>query len=207
MLQDDERALAARTDMARLLAACFYEPTPDLADEGVFAAMTQAAQAFDPALAAHTEPLGAAFVQADVQTLLIDYTRLFLGPEQALAQPYGSVWLDGSQSLVQDSTLAVESLYEANGFALADDFSDLPDHVAVELEFLYAQLFREAQARRDDDADTLQAARAARKTLLASHLGRWMPAFGAAVEAGAQTSFYRLLSRAARAFVSGEVER
>lgn len=207
MLHDDARVLAARADMARLLSACFCEPTRALADEQVFAALAPAANAIDPALAAQVEPLGAAFDADDLQALRVDYTRLFLGPEGALAHPYGSVWLGDTQSLVQESTLAVGALYEAHGFALADDFSDLPDHVAVELEFLYTQLFREAVARRDGQTEQLIAARAARRALLDAHLGRWMPPFAAAIERGAGTTFYRALAGTARAFIAGEAAR
>lgn len=193
--------------MARLLSACFCEPTHELVDEDVFAAMTLAAGSFDPALAGHASQLASAFSAVTLEDLLVDYTRLFLGPERAVAQPYGSVWQEGAQSLMQDSTLAVVSLYAQNAFALEEDVTDLPDHVAVELEFLYAQLFREAAARRDGDVNEMSLARQARKALLDVHLGRWMPPFTAAIEAGAQTEFYRVLARVARDFTAREADR
>lgn len=193
--------------MARLLSACFCEPTHELVDEDVFAAMTLAAGSFDPALAGHASQLASAFSAVTLEDLLVDYTRLFLGPERAVAQPYGSVWQEGAQSLMQDSTLAVVSLYAQNAFALDEDVADLPDHVAVELEFLYAQLFREAAARRDGDVNEMSLARQARKALLDAHLGGWMPPFTAAIEAGAQTEFYRVLARVARDFTAREADR
>jgi TorA maturation chaperone TorD len=207
MLHDDERTLAARADMARLLSACFCEPTHDLVDENVFAAMTLAAGSFDPALAGHASQLATAFSAVGLEDLLVDYTRLFLGPERALAQPYGSVWMEGAQSLMQDTSLAVAALYEQHGFALEDGLADLPDHVAVELEFLYTQLFREAAARRDGDTEETSRARQARKAMLDGHLARWMPPFTAAIEAAAQTDFYRVLARVARDFTALEADR
>ena len=82
--------------------------------------------------------------------LLVDYTRLFLGPVDTLAKPYGSVWLGGDAPLMQDSTMAVLQLYEEAGFEIDEDFRELPDHIAAELEFLYLLLFREAEARAQD---------------------------------------------------------
>jgi len=45
-------------------------------------------------------------------SLLLDYTRLFLGPSHIIAKPYGSVWLDGEETLMQDSTMAVLEMYQ-----------------------------------------------------------------------------------------------
>ena len=82
------------------------------------------------------------------QTLLVDYTRLFLGPPQPLARPHGSFWLTGETTLMQDATMAVLDLYQEGGFELDDEFREVPDHVAVELEFLYLLIFKRNEAQR-----------------------------------------------------------
>jgi len=194
MLSDAERLLAARADLSRLLAACYYEPAAEFAEEKVFDAMVASADDIDAELGAAARGLAAAYTADDLQTLLIDYTRLFLAPEGPLAQPYGSVWLGGAQPLMQDSTLAVMALYAEAGFEVDDDFRDLPDHIAAELEFLYALLFREAAARRQGDTGLADSARTLRQRLIAEHLGRSTPRFAAAMRAGAQTAFYRALA-------------
>jgi TorA maturation chaperone TorD len=51
--------------------------------------------------------LAAAFAEGDLQDLLVDYTRLFLGPVQPLARPYGSFWLEGETTLMQASSVDV----------------------------------------------------------------------------------------------------
>lgn len=204
MLSDAERSLAARADLSRLLAACYYEPAPEFVEERMFEAIVVAADGVTPALGAAARQLARSFTSVDLQTLLVDYTRLFLAPEGPLAQPYGSVWLTGAQPLMQESTLAIIQLYEVGGFELAEDFRDLPDHVAAELEFLYALLFREAQALRQGDADSADGVRALRRRLLAEHLGRSTPPFAAAMRAGAQTAFYRELANLTALFVERE---
>jgi TorA maturation chaperone TorD len=131
----------------------------------------------DAALAERTRRLGTAFAEADLQDLRVDYTRLFLGPVAALARPYGSVWLEGPDKLIQDSTKAVLALYADGGFDTDDDFRDVPDHVAAELEFLYLTLFREADARLNGDGEARAVAIALRRRLLSENLGRRAPPF------------------------------
>lgn len=197
---------AEGADMARLLAACYYQPGPEFAEERVFDAMQAAASALDAELSASAQRLGAAFDSEPLQELLIDYARLFLGPNETFALPYGSVWLTGEKALMQDSTLAVRALYEQAGFEVDDDFRELPDHVAVELEFLYLLKFREAEALHRNDDAALAANTAQRRDFLANHLGRWIGPFSAAMREHAQTSFYRELASLTECFVQREAQ-
>ena len=204
MPTDDFDALAARADLCRLLAACFFEPGPEFAEEKLFDSLTDAASRVDAALAAQANRLGDAFAAEDAQELLVDYTRLFLGPVDALAQPYGSVWIEQRQSLMQDSTLAVLALYEAGGVEVDEDFRDLPDHIVAELEFLYLLLFRRAEALRNEDADAAARYAGLQRRFLDEHLGRWVTPFTTAMREGAQTAFYRELGALTDLFVRRE---
>lgn len=197
---DDDRA-AAREDLCRFLAGCYYEPGPEFAEERLFESMQAAAGRIDPELAAHAQRLGEAFSASSLQDLLVDYTRLFLGAPQALARPYASVWLSGEPGVMQDSTMALLKLYEQGGLAIADDFRELPDHVAVELEFLYLLTHQLHRAQADDDAEALQAVQVLRTAFLDGHLGRWLGGFTLAVREHAQTDFYRELAELTELFV------
>jgi putative dimethyl sulfoxide reductase chaperone len=205
MSAPDLDRLGARADLARLLAACYYEPGPELAEERVFDTVAEAAGRVDPALGEVAGRLGAAFAASDLQTLLIDYTRLFLGPVDTRARPYGSVWLEVDGGVMQDSTVAVSELYREGGFDVADDFRDLPDHVAAELEFLYLLLFRSAQAAALGDPGARDAASALRMRFMHKHLGAWIGPFARAVRSGAETDYYRALADLTEAFVRREV--
>ncbi len=205
MADYDHDKASAREDLCRFVAACYYEPGPEFEEEQLFDSMLAAAQTLDPGLAQQVRLLGAAFVAEDRQELLVDYTRLFLGPTQALAQPYESVWMTGERALMQDSTMALLELYEQGGFEIADDFRDLPDHIAAELEFLYLLIFRENEARRSGNVDALAVTVALRKRFLAEHLGRWVAPFTAATREGAQSEFYRQLAALTERLVGREV--
>ena len=204
MPEPDNDRDAARADLCRLLAACYYEPGPEFAEEKVFDAMRDAATRVDPDLAAQARRVGDAFAAASLEELLVDYTRLFLGPVHALARPYGSVWLEADKGLMQGSTMAVLALYAEGGFEIADGFRELPDHVAAELEFLYVLLFKSAQARQSGDSESLAAMAGLRRRFLDQHLGVWVGPFAAAVKVGAQCAFYRELAGLTERFVGFE---
>ncbi|MBI3705741.1 MAG: molecular chaperone TorD family protein [Rhizobiales bacterium] len=192
---------AAREVFCRLLAACYYEPGPEFAEEKLFESMLGAARLIDPDLATGAARLGAAFSTEALDALLLDYTRLFLGPTDTLAQPYGSIWLSGEKTLMQDSTMAVLELYRDGGFEIDDEFRELPDHIAVELEFLYLLNYRGNQAQRFNEIDALTSTATLRKRFLEEHLGAWIGPFTAAVWAGAQSNFYRELAELTSRFV------
>ena len=200
----DQEQGTARENLCRFLAACYYQPGPEFAEEKVFDSMLDAATQIHPDLAAHARRLGEEFSAAGCESLLLDYTRLFLGPTHIIAKPYGSAWLSGEKTLMQDSTMAVEQLYHEGGFEIAEDFRELPDHIAAELEFLYLLIYRENAARRNDDPEALTAMAGLRKRFLDAHLGSWVGPFTAAVKAGAQSGFYRELAELTARFVSRE---
>lgn len=204
-MQDHDYASgAARADLCRFLAACYYQPGAEFTEERLFDSMLDAAAQVQPNLAARVRRLSEAFSAEGPESLLVDYTRLFLGPVQMIAEPYGSAWLEEEKTLMRDSSMAVLGLYEEGGFEMDEDFHELPDHVAAELEFLYLLNFSENQARRIGDSEAAAAAAGLRKRFLDEHLGVWIGPFTAAIRAGAQSAFYRELAELTDRFVRME---
>jgi TorA maturation chaperone TorD len=203
----DAKTGSAREDFCRFLAACYYQPDPVFSEEKMFASMLNAACQIHPELEMLTSRLGAAFAAEGLDCLLVDYTRLFLGPTQARAKPYGSIWLDGQETVMGDSTMAVLEIYESGGFEVAGDFHELPDHIAAELEFLYLTIYRENEAHRNDTPEAFAANAALRKRFLDEHLGRWVKPFTAAISASASCAFYRDLAQLTRRFIAMEADR
>ena len=201
MTNDNDDKGTARETLCRLLAACYYEPGPEFAEERVFDSMFDAASRIHPDVAARARRLGEAFSAERFDDLLLDYTRLFLGPNEVIAQPYGSVWLSGEKILMQDSTMAVLQLYREGGFEIDEDFRELPDHIAVELEFLYLLIYRENQAQQVGEVDALRSTASLRKRFLDEHLGVWIGPFTAAIRVGAKSAFYRELAEFTNRFV------
>ncbi|TAK68018.1 MAG: hypothetical protein EPO19_09190 [Betaproteobacteria bacterium] len=204
MTQYDLDRGIARENLSRLLAACYYQPGPEFAQEKVFDSMLDAAAHVHPELAADARRLGEDYAAEGHDVLLLDYTRLFLGPNHIVAKPYGSVWLEGQNSVMGNSTMAVLKLYEEGGFGMSAEFREAPDHIAAELEFLYLLIYRENEAARNGEPGALREKAELRRRFLDEHLGRWVGPFTAAVRAGAQSSYYRELAELTDRFVSLE---
>jgi len=114
------------------------------------------------------------------------------------------VWLGGDASLMQDSSMAVLGIYREGGFDLSEDFRELPDHIAAELEFLYLLIHRENMAQRESDLDGLAVTLKLRGRFLAAHLDASIEPFTTAMESSAQTDYYRTLADLTRRFVASE---
>lgn len=196
----------AREDLCRFLSACYCEPSTDFSEERLFESMQAAAAAIDPDLAKSARKLGVEFLAQDMQTLLVDYTALFIGPGQARAMPYASFWLTDDPSMRHEATLAVLDFYAQGGFDVSEEIHELPDHIAVELEFLYALVFKQNDAQGGGSSNDFLAARVLESRFLAEHLGAWVGEFTSAVASGAETEFYRELAWLTHRFVSMEGE-
>jgi TorA maturation chaperone TorD len=184
--KEDPAQRLARADLCRFLAACYYEPCVDFVEERLFDSMRAAAERLDPELAERVRRLGEAFSDDYLDDLLVDYTRLFLGPVRALAQPYGSVWTNGEKPVL--------SMYAEAGFEIDESFRDLPDHITAELEFLYVLIYQGGPEN-------------LRKRFLQEQLGPWVRPFARAVQAGAATAFYRELAELTERMVAFEAQR
>lgn len=197
----DPDEATAREDLCRFLSACYCEPAPEFAQEHLFDSMRVAASRLDPVLAEQARRLGEAFEAEDLQTLLIDHTRLFLGPLEMLARPYESAWVATSAPAAGHPAPTVMGLYSEFGFDMDAEVMESPDHVAVELEFLYLLTFAQNRAAQAGDEDKLAATEQLLRRFMDQHLGVWLGPFCAAVSAGAQTAFYRELAAFTNRFV------
>ena len=80
----------------------------------------------------------------NVDELKVDHARLFIGPFSLLAPPYGSMHLDTTEHLMTESTIQVQQWYASEGMEI--DIPEVPDHIRIELEFMYYLVFREQHA-------------------------------------------------------------
>jgi len=197
--KDSQRRHRAKADAYRLLSACYYEPEEAFLEEDVFGQLEQALMTSDSRRAADVRTMGEYFRDASQEDLRLDYTRLFLGPIHIRSKPYGSVYLDRGNIVMGDSTMAALALYSEGGFQVAEAFEEMPDHVAVELEFLYLLNARLGDSHSDTGERDLLAA--LERRFLVAHLGRWITPFSKAVKEGATTDFYKNLADLTRCVV------
>jgi TorA maturation chaperone TorD len=205
MSESEVKRIAARADLCRLLAACYYQPGPEFVEERVFDSMRTAAAELDADLAVLAQAMGEAFDAQPLDELQIDYTRLLLNPAGPLAAPYESAWLAGKDPMVFDEVIqSVLDSYRTGGYEVDEGFRDLPDHIAAELEFLYALIFREARAAASGNEAERAEAIDRRRRFIEQHLGRWIGPFTAALRDGGATPYYRALADLTERFVESE---
>lgn len=193
----------ARADVYRLLSACFYQPEDAFLEEDVFGQLKTAMAIISPPTVPDTVALESSFNEVALEELQLDYSRLFLGPFEILAKPYGSVFLDGEKVVMGDSTIKALGMYREGNFEMAKDFREMPDHVAVELEFLYLLSFNIGQASANAERDSLMTLK---KKFLKEHLGKWITPLSEAIRNGAKTDFYRRLAELTQKVVREDMQ-
>jgi TorA maturation chaperone TorD len=182
-----------RAEAYRLLAACFHAPDAEL-----IRVLRAAARAPFSDLA---ELLSA---EDGLESAKIDHARLFVGPFKLLAPPYGSVYLEEAGALMGDTTVDAREHYRREGLDLA--IREVPDHVAVELEFMHLLICRQLEASRRSDGSAVAAYLVKQAEFLKLHLGRWIGEFAARAGEMASTRFYGCLAETAERLVLGDVE-
>ena len=203
LVNDIQRRHHAKADAYRLLSACFYEPEKAFLEEDVFGQLEQALSVLDAGYADDAQAVGRCFRETGLEDLRIDYTRLFLGPFDIRSKPYGSVYLDGGNMVMGDSTMAALALYREGGFVVDEAFAEMPDHVVVELEFLYLLNTRLGDGHVENGERERLAA--LERRFLGEHLGRWVTPFTEAMQKGACTDFYVKLSALTQRFVLADL--
>jgi len=130
-----------------------------------------------------------------------EYLRLFLvNPEGALCLPYESFYLDPHQQAAGWIAAQLDREYAAAGLTLSPALNELPDHAAVELEFMAFLCDWEAEAWEEAWEERLQILEGQR-AFLGRHLGRWFAAFARQVTVAAPEGLYAVAAAATDAFI------
>lgn len=192
-----------RCECFKLLAACFYQPQKELfLEEKTLENLSGLLTRVCPGAALPAERMRDALLRYGNEELLVEYAKLFVGPFELKAPPYGSVYLEQNARLMGDSTLEVQKMYQEEGLSLDADFNDLPDHVTAELEFMYYLSFREVEALEKNDNE--QAARFLNRQehFLGVLLRSWVEPFCEKIRQGTENDYYRALADCLSAFIS-----
>lgn len=190
----------ARMDIYRALSACYYLPDRGL-DDQLETLERQLAFIGSEALALAAMLRSELCNDESLETLQVEFARLFVGPYKLPAPPYGSIYLEGEHKVMGDSTVDAWRRYRESGLSIAETFKDAPDHIAAELEFMYFLVFNEIEALQSARADKSCEHIDRQKSFLAEHLGAWAGSFCAKVETAAGNDFYRYLGGVTSKFI------
>jgi DMSO reductase family type II enzyme chaperone len=191
-----------RGDCYRLLAACFYYPQNEIfIQENLFNNLTEALKSVCPPAAVFSEGMAESISGYTDEDLLIDYAKLFVGPNELVAPPYGSVYIDGEGKVLGDSTIETIKMYQDEGLSIDDEFRELPDHITVELEFMSYLIFKETEAIEQSDFKRAKGFIDKQEIFLNNFLCLWVPQFCERISKGTENGFYRALADCLSSFI------
>jgi len=144
-----------------------------------------------------------------LDALAVEYARLFLGPGKHVS-PHESVHhkRDDGQwgQLWGASTAEVKNTIESSGLEYKTEYTGLPDHISVELEFMQQVILREEQAWQDNDKETALLCQENEKKFVDEHLARWVPDFCNKVIQDAELPLYREMAKLTKNFIEFEMK-
>ena len=190
-----------RRDSYKLLSECYYLP-----EEKTLEKLSELETALGHACLETVGNIHKMREWTDIAQLRVDYSKLFVGPFKLLAPPYGSVYLEGGRQVMGNSTVDVKNRYKEAGLDFSNQVMEAPDHIALELEFMYYLIFKETEAVEQGDPVSTTNYLEKQKAFLERHLGRWVAKFADNVEQYATTGFYQQLAQATKIFVQQDVK-
>ena len=193
-MQKTLNKVCQRADSYKFLSDCYYLPDEELIQKVAEFAQTNHFFA---------ELYNCIPLDIELESLKIDYAQLFVGPFKLLAPPYGSFYFEDSR-LMGDSTIDVRNWYEKEGLDVV--IKDAPDHIAMELEFMYYLAVKQSQATEKGNIQDIQLCQQKQKSFLNSHLAKWLPKFAEKVQNNSQTEFYKKLAGLTDIFVRKDLD-
>ncbi len=144
-----------------------------------------------------------------LEDLAVEYARLFLGPDKHIS-PHESVHHqrdDGDWGTHWGgSTVDVKKFIETTGLEYKQEYSGMPDHISVELDFMKEAAGREARAIEEKDWEGALYCQKMEKKFIYDHLIKWIPAFCDKIISQAEISFYGDLADITKNFITLEFE-
>ena len=101
-----------------------------------------------------------------------------------------------------DSTMEVQRMYRQAGLSLTS--KEVPDHIALELEFASYLTGKIEQLQYQDSDAAGEEMTELYTYFLHHHLGRWVPEFCQRVRSGSENGFYRSLATALETFIDAQ---
>jgi TorA maturation chaperone TorD len=186
----------ARGEVFRLLSACLCEPEKDaFLQEEVFDHLGRAVGRVCPGAEAPAREMKAAFSAETEEALRVEHARLFVGPHELPAPPYGSVYLEKGRMVMGRSTVDVVAFYRTEGIHVDEEAAELPDHIAVELEFVHHLIARELAEVEAGNGEAATGLRQKQEAFLRQYVLPWAPRWCADVLSHTESGYYASLAR------------
>jgi len=133
-----------------------------------------------------------------------EYTRMIYDSNLPCIPPYESVYANERQ-VMGKRALAVEAFYRRAGLGVADN--EMPDHIALECEFVAHLAGKEVKARENGQPDEAAQIWETAQQFLGTHLLTWGGKFCADLHTLAREDFYRAVAKLGAGLCNDELVR
>ncbi len=154
--------------------------------------------------------LGEAFVSGSdselMEVLKLEFTRLFIGPDHHISA-HESVFVEsdaGGGGLWGAKTVEVKKFIETTGLDYESEYTGMPDHISVELEFMQNLTEFEAIQWVEKNREDAEKSQKIQRMFLEQHLLCWSSQFCDTVIAEAKNPFYRAMAELTRNYMEFE---
>ncbi len=163
MTENEENYQRSRSAILRLISVLFVFPEEET--KGIIENLTDQLKDFeDDSLVELSSEIKKVFNSTALQTLQVEYTKLFIGPGKEVVYPYGSVYLEDKKMVSCESTYWLEKRYSKWGVSI--EVKEPADHIALVLEFMFIL------SKDESDGSLLE-----QSILYNDYVLKWVPGF------------------------------
>lgn len=196
----------SRANCYNLLTALFCQPTDIIKTDKIYNKLIENLQIINPNIVDDVKQLKKLKRKYSEQDLLINYTKIFIGPFGAIAHPYSSMYFGKSNAIMSEETLWVYNFYNKNGLKLdTTSPNNIPDHITIELEFIYYLIYKELSAFNEfNDIKKIKKHYSSQKNFIENHLKIWAPKMCDKIINSDCIDFYKTLAGVLKKFILQE---
>jgi len=209
LLRIERNSTDFRSSVYGILADAFSPPKAD--SSSVYDALLEAHVSLQSTKSTPDTAHASDSPSPSVEALAREHLRLFVGPGHVPCPPYEAVYRKDRPNLERGlvmgpSTADVRRAYRAAGLMISKTYTDLPDHIAAEMEFMQFLCVEESKCLREGNELELKRVRAMQRDFLNKHIELWVPDFAEGVLAKTNSPFYTLAASLLKAFTKSEQE-
>jgi len=206
-LPNDKGPTILRGEIYRILAAALSSPKADtgsLYHVLIIAHETLQSTKF---------PLEVAYTSANpsLPALAKEHLRLFIGPGHVPCPPYEAVYRKDRPNfekrlVMGPSTADVRRAYLAAGLNLSKTYTDLPDHIATEMEFMQFLCAEETRLAQEGNNEAAAKMKDMQREFHKNHIEPWVGDFADCIERSTTLPFYKATACLLKEFAKSETD-
>jgi TorA maturation chaperone TorD len=206
-LHNDGDPALSRSRIYRTLAAAFSSPKADTGS--LYGALLEAHAALQSTKT--PLPVAQAAENPSLPALAKEHLRLFVGPGRVPCPPYEAVYRkdrpDFEKGLVMGpSTADVRRAYSAAGLDLSKTYTDLPDHITAEMEFMQFLCAEETRLAQQGNNEEAAKMRGMQREFQKNHIAHWVGDFADCILRSTTLPFYRATASVLKEFAKSEAD-